>query len=127
MKSVMKAGILSWFGRESAVDRAVRGGEFKAQDPTTRVRWELAKQGVTSPEMSGIVDVLTNLPDYNTATLVDDARRIDRELSGVGRLTEALMDPRVTDLVVNPSGDVWCDRGDGMEPVSYTHLRAHET
>ena len=126
MKSVMKAGILSRFGRKSAVDRAACGGESKAQDPTTRVRWELAKQGVTSPEMSGIVDVLTSLPDYDTATLVDDARRIDRELSGVGRLTEALMDPRVTDLVVNPTGDVWCDRGDGMELYAYREFSVAE-
>lgn len=106
---------------QTALDRLKNGrsqpthSPAEGAEPVVHVRWELAKRGITQPEINGIVDILTSLPNYNSAALVDDARHIERELSGIGPLTDLLMDPAITDVVVNPNGDVWCDRGDGME------------
>jgi pilus assembly protein CpaF len=39
------------------------------------------------------------------------------ELVGLGPLTTVVADPLVTDVVVNGAHEVWCDRGDGLEPT----------
>lgn len=39
------------------------------------------------------------------------------ELAGAGPLAELLTDPAVTDIVVNGPGEVWLDRGCGLEPT----------
>lgn len=92
-------------------------------DLTHKVRVSLAKNGIAHPSMDNIVDALIRTGGQEPATahrhghaqLVDQARLVQRELSGLGPLVDALMDPQVTDVLLNPNGDVWCDRGEGME------------
>src|SRR3954465_10686851 len=40
---------------------------------------------------------------------------VTRDLSGAGPLRPLLDDPRVSDVLVNGSKEVWVDRGDGLE------------
>ena len=42
-------------------------------------------------------------------------RRCSSEIVGAGPLEPLLRDPRVTDVLVNGPGEVWVDRGDGLE------------
>ncbi|KAB3522641.1 TadA family conjugal transfer-associated ATPase [Corynebacterium zhongnanshanii] len=46
---------------------------------------------------------------------VEFLRTLHREFSGLGILTELFMDPDVTDVLVNPDGSIWIDRGEGLE------------
>ena len=49
--------------------------------------------------------------------LLGEARRLHSELMGVGPLAVLLRDPEVTDVLVTAPGDVWVDRGRGVERV----------
>ena len=100
---------------ESVGEFAVDSLALSGTDPTHRVQWELAKRGITAPGMDAIVDVLSEMPDYDCSHIVEAARRVEHDLSGLGPLAQALADPQVTDVVLNPNGDVWRDRGQGME------------
>jgi pilus assembly protein CpaF len=50
-----------------------------------------------------------------SAGLDDLARSVRAELFGAGALQPLLDDVAVTDVLVNPGGDVWVDRGRGLE------------
>ena len=100
---------------ESVGEFAVDSLALSGTDPTHRVQWELAKRGITAPSMDAIVDVLSEMPDYDCSHIVEAARRVEHDLSGLGPLAQALADPQVTDVGLNPNGDVWRDRGQGME------------
>lgn len=93
-------------------------------DLTTAVRKKMAEQGVQDPEVDDIVDALTVFDQkyigeegiaYDS---VSQARRIERALSGLGALTDWLTFEGVTDLLVNPNGDVYMDRGYGLNVVA---------
>jgi pilus assembly protein CpaF len=45
-------------------------------------------------------------------------RTLTRELTGAGPLDPLLADPAVTDVLVNGPGEVWVDRGGGLERVA---------
>lgn len=50
--------------------------------------------------------------------VLDVLRALQLEISGAGPLAPLLADPLVTDVLVNGPGDVWVDRGDGLERAS---------
>jgi pilus assembly protein CpaF len=84
-----------------------------------RVRRRLAATG-------GAAD-LDGLVRGETDGIVDDAvfarlrREVDAELQGAGPLDPLLASPGVTDVLVNGPGEVWLDRGAGLErtPVRF--------
>jgi pilus assembly protein CpaF len=43
---------------------------------------------------------------------------LQSEIVGAGPLEQLLLDPRVTDVLVNAPDEVWVDRGDGLERVA---------
>lgn len=94
------------------------------EDVTSAVRKALAERGIEDPEIDDIVDALTvfdkkYIGDVGIAyDSVSQARRIERALSGLGALTDWLTFEGVTDLLVNPTGDVYLDRGYGLEIVA---------
>ncbi|HEU4542096.1 MAG TPA: TadA family conjugal transfer-associated ATPase [Jiangellaceae bacterium] len=51
------------------------------------------------------------------AAVLDVTARLRAEISGAGPLETLLREPGVTDVLVNGPGDVWVDRGDGLERV----------
>ena len=77
-----------------------------------RVRRRLA----ASPA-SDVEDVLRGEPDLlaDDATIHQLRARIDAELQGAGPLEPLLSLPGVTDVLVNAPGQVWFDRGRGLE------------
>ena len=89
-----------------------------------KVRHQLAVQGArqaSEAEILNAMEAVTGATSYeNIPDTVRQLRDIQRELSGLGVLTEVLAEPGVTDVVVNPDGAVWADRGHGVErtPVS---------
>ena len=89
-----------------------------------KVRHQLAVQGArqaSETEILSAMEAVTGATSYeNIPDTVRQLRDIQRELSGLGVLTEVLAEPGVTDVVVNPDGAVWADRGHGVEraPVS---------
>lgn len=89
-----------------------------------KVRHQLAVQGArqaSEAEILSAMEAVTGATSYeNIPDTVRQLRDIQRELSGLGVLTEVLAEPGVTDVVVNPDGAVWADRGNGAErtPVS---------
>lgn len=89
--------------------------DLDGEDMAQAVRLAMARQGKRTPNMDTIVDVLTDRPGKSCGDLVEQVRSIERELTGLGPMVDALTDPRVTDVVLNANGDVWWDRGKGME------------
>lgn len=89
-----------------------------------KVRHQLAVQGArqaSEAEILSAMEAVTGATSYdNIPDTVRQLRDIQRELSGLGVLTEVLAEPGVTDVVVNPDGAVWVDKGKGVEraPVS---------
>lgn len=89
-----------------------------------KVRHELAVRGArqaSEAEILSAMEAVTGATSYdNIPDTVRQLRDIQRELSGLGVLAEVLAEPGVTDVVVNPDGAVWADRGHGVErtPVS---------
>jgi len=47
--------------------------------------------------------------------VLDLVARLRDDMIGAGRLEPLLVDPGVTDVLVNGCGEVWIDRGDGLE------------
>lgn len=97
---------------------------------TDAIRLELARRGTVEPNLDDITDVISVLEkqraggssssrseelELDATVLLERARQVERDLSGLGALTEWLSEPNVTDLLINPSGDVAVDRGDGVE------------
>ncbi|MEU5154525.1 ATPase, T2SS/T4P/T4SS family [Glycomyces sp. NPDC021274] len=63
----------------------------------------LCAAGAAPPDQTSLLQL--------SAALSDD-------LTGAGPLQPLLDDPEVTDVVVNGTGGVWADRGEGLRPVS---------
>ncbi|MDK8791164.1 TadA family conjugal transfer-associated ATPase [Corynebacterium sp. MSK039] len=84
-----------------------------------KVRHELAVRGArqaSEAEILSAMEAVTGATSYdNIPDTVRQLRDIQRELSGLGVLAEVLAEPGVTDVVVNPDGAVWADRGRGAE------------
>lgn len=80
-----------------------------------RVRRELAESGET-PTATSVARVLRGLPglrgDVDTLRVVGALRA---EMAGAGPLQPLLADPEVTDVLVQRGGEVWVDRGNGLE------------
>ena len=97
-----------------------------------KVRHQLAVQGArqaSEAEILSAIEAVTGATSYdNIPDTVRQLRDIQRELSGLGVLTEVLAEPGVTDVVVNPDGAVWADRGNGVErtPVSLEQPEVRE-
>jgi pilus assembly protein CpaF len=93
----------------------------------SRVRRQLAAQtkpGATRGKARGSAkaDIVRALcaagaapPDQ--ASLLQLSAAVSDDLIGAGPLQPLLDDPNVTDVVVNGSGGVWVDRGEGLRPA----------
>jgi pilus assembly protein CpaF len=82
-----------------------------------RVRERLAAEGrpLTSSAVAEAVRAEAGmLGDLEVQRL---SRTLRDELVGLGALQRFVDDPAVTDVLVNAPGDVWVDRGSGLEPV----------
>lgn len=82
-----------------------------------RVRRRLVDDGLTrAPDSARVAAALRDegvvLGDESLLELVGALRD---ELGGLGPLQTLLIDPRVTDVLVNGPTDVWIDRGEGLE------------
>lgn len=73
----------------------------------------------TDISLPAIVSILKQSPDTvrGAADLVSTARTIYRELAGAGPLEPLLLQPGITDIVVNGPGEVLADTGDGLHPT----------
>ena len=81
-----------------------------------RVRRRLVDEGVTRvPDSARVAAALRDegllLGDEALLSLVGSLRD---ELGGLGPLQSLLLDPAVTDVLVNGPDEVWIDRGDGL-------------
>jgi pilus assembly protein CpaF len=86
-------------------------------DLVRRVRHRLGDAGV-APSQHQVIDAVRAEPGHavlGDATLLRLGGRVYDEIAGSGPLTELLADPSVTDITVNGPGEVWVDRGAGME------------
>lgn len=88
-----------------------------------RVRRRLLDDGITrAPDSARVAAALREegvvLGDESLFDLVGSLRD---ELGGLGPLQPLLLDPHVTDVLVNGPNDVWIDRGRGLEraPVDF--------
>jgi pilus assembly protein CpaF len=84
-----------------------------------RVRRRLVDEGLTSlPDPARVAAAVREegvlLGDESLLDLVASLRD---ELGGLGPLQSLVMDPDVTDVLVNGPDDVWIDRGRGLEPA----------
>lgn len=52
------------------------------------------------------------------AAVLEITDQLRSEITGVGPLESLVRDPQVTDVLVNGPGDVWIDRGEGLERTS---------
>ena len=82
-----------------------------------RVRRRLVDDGLTRvPDSARVAAALRDegvvLGDESLLEIVGSLRD---ELGGLGPLQALLVDPRVTDVLVNGPTDVWIDRGQGLE------------
>lgn len=82
-----------------------------------RVRRRLLDDGITrAPDSARVAAALREegvvLGDESLFDLVGSLRD---ELGGLGPLQPLLLDPQVTDVLVNGPSDVWIDRGRGLE------------
>lgn len=85
-----------------------------------RVRRRLVDDGITRvPDSARVAAALRDegvvLGDESLLELVGSLRD---ELGGLGPLQSLLVDPRVTDVLVNGPREVWVDRGRGLERAS---------
>ena len=88
-----------------------------------RVRRRLLDEGITrAPDSARVAAALREegvvLGDESLFDLVGSLRD---EIGGLGPLQPLLLDPQVTDVLVNGPSDVWIDRGRGLEraPVCF--------
>ncbi|THV27039.1 TadA family conjugal transfer-associated ATPase [Glycomyces paridis] len=87
-----------------------------------KVRRQLAAQARPGrgPATSDIVRALcaTGAAPPDQGSLLHLSAALSGDLIGAGPLQPLLDDPEVTDVVVNGTGGVWADRGDGLHPVA---------
>jgi pilus assembly protein CpaF len=83
-----------------------------------RVRWRLARGGAPpSPERLAAA-VRAEAGVRSDQDVLSALAAVDRELTGAGPLEPLLQQEGVTDVLVNGPGEVWVDRGNGLERAS---------
>ncbi|MBC2682388.1 TadA family conjugal transfer-associated ATPase [Corynebacterium sp. 4HC-13] len=127
-----KSGVL---GTELSVGGADSSKDKVGDEPLTDlIRLELARRGTVEPQLEDITDALSSLHDTHPGSgsasygktqpvhsgvgdsaLLERARQIEKDLSGLGPVIDWLSEPQVTDVLINPNGDVAVDRGAGVE------------
>lgn len=97
---------------------------LRDEDLLHAVRHEIAQRSTVPADDVDILDALAIVNGeasvLNVADTVQQLETIHRELAGLGAIAEVLGEPEVTDVLVNPDGSVWVDRGSGMQS---THLK----
>jgi len=95
-------------------------------DLLTRVRRRLT-EGTKAPTRGAVVEAVSGEPNQaplGGTTLLRLGGLLYDELAGAGPLAALLADPAVTDVLVNGPGEVWVDRGAGMERTEVTFTDA---
>jgi len=82
-----------------------------------RVRRRLVDEGLTAVPDSARVATAVREEGVllGDEALLDLVRTLRNELGGLGPLQPLVLDPEVTDVLVNGPDDVWIDRGRGLE------------
>jgi pilus assembly protein CpaF len=91
-------------------------------DLLRRVRRRLT-EGTKAPTKGAVIDAVRDEPGQaplGGTTLLRVGDLLYDELAGAGPLAALLVDPAVTDVLVNGPGEVWVDRGAGMERTDVT-------
>jgi len=93
---------------------------------TAKIRHRLvASRRPASPEAVG--SALREVqPWLGAVDRLEVAKSVHADLAGLGPLQRILSDPRVSDICVNASREVWIDRGDGMEPAGVAFEDEHQ-
>jgi pilus assembly protein CpaF len=89
-------------------------------DVAGRVRHRFAVNGAAATA-AAVVSAVREEPGaalLGDAGLLRLADRVHRELTGLGPLAPLLVDPDVTDVLVNGADEVWVDRGAGLTRVA---------
>jgi pilus assembly protein CpaF len=88
-------------------------------DLVERVRARLAVEGGT-PTAARVAAALREEGGglRGDVEVLEVLRALQLEISGAGPLAPLLADPLVTDVLVNGPGQVWVDRGSGLEAVA---------
>lgn len=94
-----------------------------------RVRRQLAAQSRPGGRDSATAEIVRALRASGAAPPDQDSllrltASLSGDLIGAGPLQPLLDDPAVTDVVVNGTGGVWADRGDGLRPTEVRLGRA---
>jgi len=94
----------------------------------SRVRHHFAVNGAdtTAGAVASAVRADPDTAVLGDTTLLRLTDRVRNDLVGAGPLAPLLLDPRVTDVLVNGPGDVWVDRGTGLERGPVTLSSADE-
>lgn len=82
-----------------------------------RVRSRLARSGDPPTPARVAAALRAEGAVLGDRALLEVVGAVRSELAGAGALEPVLRDPRVTDVLVNGPGDVWVDRGAGLERV----------
>ncbi len=82
---------------------------------TDRVRTRLLSEGRDASPANVVRALRSEGVVLDEATLMSVVGNVRRELIGAGPLEELLEEPEVTDVLVTAAGEVWIDRGSGLE------------
>jgi pilus assembly protein CpaF len=95
---------------------------------SSRVRHHFALNGAetTAGAVAAAVRADPGAAVLGDTTLLRLTDRVHSDLLGAGPLAPLLLDPHVTDVLVNGPGDVWIDRGAGLERGPVTLSSADE-
>ncbi|MFI2565760.1 TadA family conjugal transfer-associated ATPase [Paenarthrobacter sp. NPDC018779] len=103
--------------------QAFNGGRRRQQRRLDSVLLETVRESVlagngpvTPSTVAAAVQASGKL--LGAAGALEAAESINAELNGLGPLQHLAQDPGVTDIFVNAPGDVWLDRGNGLERSS---------
>ena len=88
---------------------------MRAEQVVERVRRRLVDAGATPSPARVAVALRDEGVVLGDAEVLDLVGLLRDEMIGLGPLQPLLVDPRVTDVAINPPGEVWVDRGRGME------------
>lgn len=78
------------------------------------VRQHIAQSGTDLSLESLVTNVKTQWPLLNNAQVVDIVRSMDSFAGIMDPLSSILSNPKVTDIVINGSAQMWCDDGNGL-------------
>jgi pilus assembly protein CpaF len=84
-------------------------------DLVQRVRARLAAAGADPTPARVAAALRAEGRVLGDAVVLGVVKTLRSEITGAGPLEALLQDPRVTDVLVNAPGEVWVDRGDGLE------------